>query len=87
MQFTLPERAFQRCIHPHCAATLPVACPAFACPACGGLVDVAYEWGRLPVLTSLKQFEARWANRADPLDFSGVWRFRQLFPFARTTRS
>ena len=31
---------------------------------------------------SLRQFEAKWANRSDPLDFSGVWRFRALFPFA-----
>ena len=82
MQFTLPERAFQRCIHPHCGGTLPVACTAFRCPTCGGLLDVEYEWDRLPVPRSLKAFEAAWANRADPLDFSGVWRFRTLFPFA-----
>ena len=82
MQLTLPERAFQRCIHPHCGATLPAACTAFACPTCGGLMDVAYEWDRLPVPRSLKEFEAAWANRTHPLDFSGVWRFRRLFPFA-----
>ncbi|MBY0459341.1 MAG: threonine synthase [Gemmataceae bacterium] len=45
-------------------------------------MDVAYDWKRLPVPSSLKSFEAKWANRADPLDFSGVWRFRELLPFA-----
>jgi len=34
------------------------------------------------VPSSLKEFEDRWANRRNPLDFSGVWRFRELLPFA-----
>lgn len=54
----------------------------FACPSCGDLLDVAYEWDRLPVPRSLKDFEARWAHRDHPLNFSGVWRFRDLLPFA-----
>ncbi len=78
----MPEVAFQRCVHPHCAATVDLADTAFQCPKCGGLLDVAYDWDRLPVPSSLKHFETKWANRTDPLDFSGVWRFRELFPFA-----
>ena len=31
---------------------------------------------------SLKWFETRWATRQNPLDLSGVWRFRELLPFA-----
>ena len=31
---------------------------------------------------SLRFFESRWGNRRQPLDFSGVWRFRDLLPFA-----
>ena len=42
-----------------------------------------YEWDRVPVPKSLREFEARWSNRRNPLDFSGVWRFRELLPFAR----
>jgi len=76
------EVAFQRCIHPHCGTTVDLADTAFQCPKCGGLLDVAYDWDRLPVPPSLKHFESKWANRNDPLDFSGVWRFRELFPFA-----
>src|SRR5947207_13569210 len=78
----MADLAFQRCIHPHCAATVELSATAFRCPACGGLLDVAYDWDRLPVPKSLREFEAKWADRANPLNFSGVWRFRELLPFA-----
>jgi threonine synthase len=45
-------------------------------------MDVAYDWNRLPPPRSLRDFEAKWADRANPLSFSGVWRFRELLPFA-----
>ena len=32
---------------------------------------------------SLRDFEKRWSNRNHPLDFSGVWRFRELLPFSQ----
>jgi threonine synthase len=72
----------QRCIFPDCAATVGVDETNFLCPRCGGLLDVAYEWNRLPPPKSLRAFEVRWSERADPLSFSGVWRFRDLLPFA-----
>jgi threonine synthase len=46
------------------------------------LLDVVYDWSRLPVPASLREFEAKWGRRRDPLCFSGVWRFRELLPFA-----
>src|SRR5262249_7248746 len=76
------DAVFQRCIAPHCAATLAVDDTSFLCPRCGGLLDVAYDRDRLPPPRSLRDFEAKWANRSDPLCFSGVWRFRELLPFA-----
>jgi threonine synthase len=76
------DAVFQRCITPDCAATCDVRETAFVCPRCGGLLDVAYDWDRLSPPPSLRTFEAKWANRADPLNFSGVWRFRELLPFA-----
>ncbi|HEX4607153.1 MAG TPA: threonine synthase [Urbifossiella sp.] len=78
----MSDLAFQRCINPRCGATADLSDTSFRCPACGGLLDLAYDWDRLPVPKSLREFEAAWANRSDPLDFSGVWRFRRLFPFA-----
>jgi threonine synthase len=79
---TAHDRAFQRCLNPDCAATFSVAETHFACPNCGDLLDVVYEWDKLPVPRSLREFQARWADRLDPLCFSGVWRFRDLLPFA-----
>ena len=78
----MTESVFQRCIHPHCGATVALDDTSFQCPRCGGLLDVAYDWNRLPAPKSLRQFEAKWAERTNPLSFSGVWRFRELFPFA-----
>jgi threonine synthase len=78
----MSDVAFQRCINPRCAATVDLADTSFRCPKCGGLLDVAYDWNLLPVPKSLKHFESKWAERTHPLNFSGVWRFRELFPFA-----
>jgi threonine synthase len=78
----MSDFAFQRCIHPQCGATVAVDDTTFACPKCGGLLDVAYDWDRLRPPRSLTEFEAKWADRANPLSFSGVWRFRELLPFA-----
>ena len=79
---SLSDLAYQQCINPACRATFSVDQTQFACPACGDLLDVVYDWDRLPVPTSLREFEAKWSDRLDPLDFSGVWRFRELLPFA-----
>lgn len=78
--------AFQRCIHPACGTTVDLGDTSFRCPKCGGLLDVAYDWNRLAVPKSLRHFETKWADRANPLNFSGVWRFRELFPFAPDER-
>jgi threonine synthase len=43
---------------------------------------VIYDWDRLEVPGSLKDFEKKWTSRNDPHSFSGVWRFHQLLPLA-----
>ncbi len=78
----MAETVFQQCIDPACGGTADLLDTAFRCPRCGGLLDVAYDWNRLPVPKSLAHFETKAANRTNPLDFSGVWRFRELLPFA-----
>ena len=78
----MTDAAHQQCIDPSCGQTLDVAAVATACPACGGLLDVRYDWDRLPVPTSLGDFDAR-RSSLDRLDVSGVWRFRELLPFYR----
>jgi threonine synthase len=77
------DAVFQRCIAPECAATCGVQETHFVCPRCGGLMDVAYDWDRLSPPKTLSDFEAKWSDRANPLNQSGVWRFRELLPFAQ----
>lgn len=74
--------AYQQCIHPDCAATFDVGQVLTSCPKCGSLLDVRYDWNLIPVPTSLTEFQRRWATRLNPVDFSGVWRFRELLRFA-----
>jgi threonine synthase len=74
--------AFQRCVMPDCAATYDVGEVRTSCDACGSLLDVDYDWDSLPVPSSLQFFEDKWRRRAEPLCFSGVWRFVDLLPFA-----
>lgn len=54
-----------------------------ACPQCGALVDVTYDWDRRPPPRSWKFVEDKWSRRREPLALSGVWRFHELLPFAR----
>ncbi len=75
------QKAFQQCINAACRATFGVAEVLVACPRCGELLDVAYDWSKVPVPARLSEFAKRWASRDNPLDFSGVWRFRELLDF------
>lgn len=73
--------AFQRCIASECGATFSVDEVFVACPRCGDLLDVAYDWDRAEVPRSLSAWEETWSRRRDPSYYSGVWRFHALFPF------
>jgi threonine synthase len=72
---------FQKCTSANCAATFDVREIHVGCPKCGDLLDVAYDWSAVSPPRKLAEFQARWANRRDALDFSGVWRFRELLNF------
>jgi threonine synthase len=84
----MTDRARQQCINPACAATYGIDEVKVACTRCGSLLDIRYDWDRLPVPRSLSYFEHRWSTKGTgvqgSLDFSGVWRFRELMPFFRT---
>jgi threonine synthase len=81
------EAAFQECIKPDCRATYAVDQTLVACEKCGSILDVLYNWDKLPVPKSLGFFEHRWSTKGSEVegraDFSGVWRFRELLPFYR----
>jgi threonine synthase len=79
--------AYQQCTNPACRATYAVEEIRVGCKTCGSLLDISYDWSRLPVPKSLSFFEQRWATKGlhdGKLDFSGIWRFRELLPFFRT---
>jgi threonine synthase len=87
------ELAHQQCIDPDCNATFSVEQVHVSCPACAAkgrqsLLDIRYDWNRVAALKSFAFFEHRWMTKgehgAGALDFSGVWRFRELLPFYRT---
>ncbi|MCG8451350.1 MAG: threonine synthase [Pirellulales bacterium] len=79
---TNTDVAFQKCLAPDCGVTYDVGEVRTSCGECGGLLDVAYDWDRLPVPDSLRFFEQKWSQRNKPLCRSGVWRFHDLLPFA-----
>lgn len=76
--------AFQRCVRASCFATFDLSEVVYACPKCGSLLDVVYDWSRATVPKSLHHFDDRRAalpnSVAGRADFSGVWRFRELLP-------
>ena len=76
------DQAYQKCLSTECGATYDVGEVLTACPECGSLLDVAYDWDRLPTPDSLRWFEQKWSRRNEPLCRSGVWRFHELLPFA-----
>ncbi len=75
------DAAFQKCINPDCAAEFDCGQAIFKCPECGELLDARYDWDKIEVPKKLSDFSKRWARRDNRLDFSGVWRFRELLDF------
>jgi threonine synthase len=82
----LKEAVYQRCLNIDCGATYGVSEVRVKCGVCGDLLDVAYDWSRLPTPKRLVDLEGMWSKRHEPLRFSGVWRFHELLPFAPANR-
>lgn len=73
--------AYQKCINPQCRAEFGVDQTLFECPSCGDLLDIEYHWDKMQLPGRMADFAKRWATRSNRLDFSGVWRFRELLDF------
>jgi threonine synthase len=78
---TTKVQAYQKCINPQCGSEFESSQVFFKCPHCGDLLDIRYNWDCIEVPSKLSDFGKRWATRSDRLDFSGVWRFRELLNF------
>ncbi len=71
------------CIHPSCAARFPLDEVIYTCPRCGALLEVSPPEPLDPALKRVWR-ERRMSNAAE--DRSGVWRYRELLPFADMSR-
>lgn len=82
LQRVAHEDAEQRCIDPACGARFELNERLYVCPSCGGLLDVALQ---AYADADPERLRAVWTRRLasfDPRDRSGVWRYRELLPFA-----
>jgi threonine synthase len=69
-----------RCIADSCHTYFGIEEILYNCPKCGGLLEVAYSAPAAPADELKHTFRMRRLSN-DPLDQSGVWRYRELFPF------
>lgn len=71
--------AFLSCFNKNCARRLRVTEVLYNCPSCNGLLEAVYDD---PIdAPALKQtFRERRMDNS-PLNQSGIWRYRELFPF------
>ncbi len=68
------------CFEQRCGAHYPITEVIYNCPKCGGLLEAVYP---KPEQTAA-DLKTLWRNRRTsnaPLDQSGVWRYREFFPF------
>ena len=72
--------AFLQCIEKGCQGRYPLETKEHQCAACGGLLDVQYDFSRMDTLWLRELWQQRKTSGA-VIDQSGVWRFRELLPF------
>jgi threonine synthase len=77
---TANTSAYLQCIGESCRTRYQLSRKLYTCPACGSLFDVAYQFGSSEA-DSLKRCFAERRLSLDPINISGVWRFRELLPF------
>jgi threonine synthase len=76
------ERAWQRCIEAACGARYSLNERLYVCPRCGGLLDVLRNKQGVPDARALRRVWTERLSSMDARDRSGVWRYRELLPFA-----
>lgn len=68
------------CFRAECRAKYPITEAIYTCPACGGLLEVQYEWETANTSGWKELWRERRMDNA-PLNQSGVWRYREALPF------
>ena len=72
--------AYLQCIEEACQRKQNPKKDAHACACCGGLLEVRYEFEAFDPEAMRRAWHQRRLS-GDPIDRSGVWRFRELIPF------
>jgi len=68
------------CFNPACRVHFDIHDVIYNCPKCGGLLETQYDTTCIDAAILKRTFrERRMSN--EPLEQSGVWRYRELFPF------
>ncbi len=68
------------CFTPACRKRFAITEVIYTCPQCGGLLEACYDFQDLEPETLRRLWRERRAS-SHPLDQSGVWRYREMFPF------
>ncbi len=72
--------AYLQCIEEGCQQRQAPKKEGYSCTACGGLLEAKYEFDHFDP----EELRHIWHHRrlsGEPIDRSGVWRFRELIPF------
>jgi threonine synthase len=72
--------AFLQCIEESCRQRQDPKRDSYSCATCEGLLDVKYDFDQFDP----EELRRTWHQRrlsGEPIDRSGVWRFRELIPF------
>ena len=68
------------CFEPACRAQFDINEVIYNCPKCGGLLEAQYDTSGIDAPALKRTWRERRMSNA-PLEQSGVWRYRELFPF------
>ena len=75
-----PMHSYLVCFNAACRARFDIREVLYNCPACGGLLEAAYERDAVDAAEWKRTWRERRMDNA-PLNQSGVWRYREMFPF------
>jgi len=78
------KAALQRCIDPKCGGSYGLQERIYTCPRCGGTleIDCALDSLRASDPAALRDLWAARGASQNAIDKSGVWKYREMLPFA-----
>ncbi|MEE2822907.1 MAG: threonine synthase [Acidobacteriota bacterium] len=71
-----------RCINELCRTEFDIGKKLYQCPSCGDLLDIIKNYADLDPQNIKDRFLQR-RSSTDPIDVSGVWRYREFLPFEK----